>query len=97
MTSIEELNEEDQRKYAALQKHVKQQFLSGAKKGRQVKATISQDFELLAIKLNNDMVEVITTVSNPESDLSTKLAAMTDKFDRAFSNQSSLVAGMIAR
>ena len=86
MSNVEELNEEDQRKYATLQEYVKQQFLSGAKKGRQDKATISQDFKLPAIKLNNDKVEVIAAVSKPESDLSTKLAAMTDKFDHAFSN-----------
>jgi hypothetical protein len=34
---------------------------------------MTQDFELPAIKVNNDKIEVITTVSNPETDLSTKL------------------------
>jgi hypothetical protein len=76
MVSIVELSEEDQRKYVALQEHVKQQFLSGAKKDRQGKATLPQDFELPAIKLNNDKVEVIITICKPNYDLSTKLFTM---------------------
>jgi predicted peroxiredoxin len=31
MVNIEELSEEDQRKYTELQEYIKQQFLSGAK------------------------------------------------------------------
>jgi hypothetical protein len=87
MVSIDKLSEKDQRKYAALQEYIKQQFLSGAKKDRQGKATLAQDFELSAIKLNNDKVEVITTVSKPETDLSMKLATLSGKFERVFSNQ----------
>jgi hypothetical protein len=47
------------------------------------------------IKLNNDKIEVITTVSKPETYLSTKLAALSDKFKRAFNIQHSQVASMI--
>jgi vacuolar-type H+-ATPase subunit B/Vma2 len=49
MVSIKELSEEDQWKYAALQEYIKQQFLSGVKKDHQGKATLDQEFELLAI------------------------------------------------
>ena len=97
MVNIEELSEEDQRSYAALQEYVKQQFLSGAKKDRQGKVTIAQDFGLPAIKLNNDKVEVVTTVSQPETDLLTQLSTISDKFDRAFSVQNNLVASVITR
>jgi hypothetical protein len=63
MVNIEELSEEDQRKYTELQEYIKQQFLSGAKKDRSGKVTLNQDFELPAIKLNKDKVEVLPTVS----------------------------------
>jgi hypothetical protein len=39
MVNIEELSEEDQRKYTELQEYIKQQFLSGAKKDRSGKVT----------------------------------------------------------
>jgi hypothetical protein len=52
---------------------------------------------LPTIKVNNDNIEVITTVSKTETDLSTKLNELSDKFERAFSNQHSHVAKMIAR
>jgi hypothetical protein len=47
---------------------------------------MAQDFELPAIKVNNNKVKVITTVSKPETDLSMKLTEISDKFERAFSN-----------
>jgi hypothetical protein len=97
MVNIEDLSEEDQRKYIELQEYIKQQFLSGARKDRSGKVTMTQDFELPAIKVNNDKIEVITTVSKSESDLSTKLTELSDKFERVFSNQHSQVAKMIAR
>jgi hypothetical protein len=53
--------------------------------------------ELPAIKVNNDKIKVITTVSKPETDLSMKLTDISDKFERAFSNQHSQVARIIAR
>jgi hypothetical protein len=56
--------------------------------------TLNQDFELLAIKLNKDKVEVIPTVSQ---DLVTQLSAITDRFERAFNDQSSLVASVVTR
>jgi hypothetical protein len=97
MVNIEDLSEEDQRKYTELQEYIKQQFLSGARKDRSGKVTMTQDFELPAIKVNNDKIEVITTVSKPQTDLSTKLTEISDKFERAFSNQHSQVAKMITR
>jgi hypothetical protein len=49
--------------------------------------TTTQDFELPPIKVKNDKIEVITIVSKPETDLSTKLTGLSDKFEHAFSNQ----------
>jgi helix-turn-helix protein len=90
MVNIEDLNEEDQRKYTELQEYIKQ-FLSGARKDRSGMVTMTQDFELPGIKVNNDKIQVITTVSKPEIDLSTKLTEISDKFEHAFSNQHSQV------
>jgi hypothetical protein len=96
MVNIEELSEEDQMKYTELQEYIKQQFLSGAKKDRSGKVTLNQDFELPAIKLNKDKVEVIPTVSQASPlDLVTQLSTITDRFERAFNNQSSLVASVV--
>jgi DNA-binding protein YbaB len=96
MVNIEELSEEDQRKYMELQEHIKQQFLSGTKKDRSGKVTLNQDFELPAIKLNKDKVEVIPIVSQASPpDLLTQLSAITDRFERAFNDQSSLVASVV--
>jgi hypothetical protein len=49
------------------------------------------------IKVNNDKIEIITTVSKSETDLSMKLTKLSDKFECAFSNQHSQVASMITR
>jgi hypothetical protein len=98
MVNIEELSEEDQRKYTELQEYIKQQFLSGAKKDRSGKVTLNQDFELPAIKLNKDKVEVIPTVSQASPpDLVTQLSAITDRFERVFNDQISLVASVVTR
>jgi hypothetical protein len=97
MVNIEHLSKEDQRKYTELQEYIKQQLLFGARKDRSGKVTMTQDFELPAIKVTNDKIEVITTVSKPGTDLSTKLTELFDKFKRVFSNQHSPVAKMIAR
>jgi hypothetical protein len=79
MVNIEELSEEDQRKYTKLQEYIKQQFLSGAKKDHSGKVTLNQDFEFPAIKLNKDKVEIIPTVSQaPPPDLVTQLSALID-------------------
>jgi hypothetical protein len=94
MVNNEELSEEDQRKYMELQEYIKQQFLSGAKKDRSGKVTLKQDFELPAIKLNKDKVEVIPTVSQTSpSDLATQLSAI----EHAFNDQISLVASFVTR
>jgi hypothetical protein len=97
IVNIEDLSEEDQRKYTELQEYIKQQVLSGARKDCSGKVMMTQDFELPAIKVNNDKIEVITTVSKSETDLSMKLTEIFDKFERAFSNQHSQVARIIAR
>jgi hypothetical protein len=98
MVNIKELSEVDQRKYTELQEYIKQQFLSSAKKDRSGKVTLSQDFELSAIKLNKDKVEVIPTVSQASSpDLVTQLSNITDRFESAFNDQSSLVASVVTR
>jgi hypothetical protein len=47
---------------------------------------MTQVFEMPAIKINNDKIEVITTVSKPETELSMKITEISDKFKRAFSN-----------
>jgi hypothetical protein len=74
MVNIEELSEEDQMKYMELQEYIKQQFLPGAKKDHSGKVTLNQNFELPAIKLNKDKVEVIPTVSQTSPpDLATQL------------------------
>jgi hypothetical protein len=96
MVKIEELSEEDQRKYMELQEYMKQKFLSSAKKDRSEKVTLNQDFELPAIKLNKDKVEVIPTISQASPpDLVTQLSAITDRFERVFNDQSSLVASVV--
>jgi hypothetical protein len=53
---------------------------------------INQNFELPAIKLNKDKVEVIPTVSQTSPPyLATQLSAI----ERAFNDQSSLVATVV--
>ncbi|CAN6318944.1 unnamed protein product [Urochloa humidicola] len=58
MASIEELNEEEQRSYAALQEYIKQQFLTGMKKDRHGKITREEEFKMPAIKTNDSKVEL---------------------------------------
>jgi hypothetical protein len=60
--------------------------------------TLNQDFELPAINLNKDKVEVIPTISQASPpDLVTQLSAITDRFECAFNDQSSLVASVVTR
>jgi hypothetical protein len=80
--------------YTELQEYIKQQFLSGAKKDRSGKVTIAQEFELSVIKINKDKVEP-TISQQPPSDLITQVSAISDKFERAFNDQNSLVASVI--
>jgi hypothetical protein len=96
MVNIEDLSEEDQRKYTKLQEYIKQLFLSSARKDPSGKVTMTQDFELSAIMVNHDKIEVITIVSQPETELSMKLTEISDKFECAFSNQHSQVARIIS-
>jgi hypothetical protein len=49
---------------------------------------MTQDFELPAIKVNNDKIEVITTVSKPENDLSMKLTEITTRNYLIYDNHS---------
>jgi hypothetical protein len=75
-----------------------EKFLSSAKKDRSGKVTLNQDFELPAIKLNKDKVEVVPTVSQASPpDLVTQLSAITDRFERVFYDQSSFVASVFTR
>jgi hypothetical protein len=97
MVNIEELSEEDKRKYTELQEYIKQQFLSGAKKDRSGKVTLNQDFELPIIKLNKDKVEIIPNISQASPpDLVTQLSAITDRFECVFNDHSSLVASVVS-
>jgi hypothetical protein len=60
--------------------------------------TITQEFELPAIKMNKDKVEVIPIVrQTPPSDLITQLSTISDKFECAFNDKNSLVASVIIR
>ena len=83
MPSIEELSEEEQRKYAVLQAYIKQQFLVDVEKGRGGKTTRTQEFNMPAIKIVNDKVEVIPNVSEP----SPEMIAMNTKLDQVLRNQ----------
>jgi hypothetical protein len=67
-------------------------------KDRSSKVTLAQDFELPAIKLNKDKVEVIPTVSQTSPlDLVTQLSGITDRFEHSFNDQSSFVASVVTR
>jgi hypothetical protein len=58
--------------------------------------TIAQDFELSAIKLNKDKVDVIPIVSQTALvDLVTQLSTISDRFEHVFNDQSSLVASVV--
>jgi hypothetical protein len=60
--------------------------------------TITQEFELPAIKMNKDKVEVIPIVrQTPPSDLITQLSTISDKFECAFNDKNSLVPSVIIR
>ena len=86
MASIEDLGEEEQRRYVALQEHIKQQFLAGIKKDRHGKISREQEFEMPAIKLNKDKIEVVTAVSDSPPDF----AALNSKLDAVIKNQSDM-------
>jgi hypothetical protein len=65
--SLEDLSPEEQQKFEALQEYMQVQFLAGAKKDRSDKVARLKEFELPAIRLNNNNIEVIPTISKKPS------------------------------
>jgi hypothetical protein len=63
ITSLEDLPPEEQQKFKALQEYMQVQFLAGVKKDRSGKVARLKEFELPAIKLSDNNVEVIPTIS----------------------------------
>jgi hypothetical protein len=61
--SLEDLSPEEQQKFKALQEYMQVQFLAGIEKDRSGKVARLKEFELPAIRLNDNNVEVIPTVS----------------------------------
>jgi hypothetical protein len=61
--SLEDLSPEEQHKFKALQEYMQVQFLAGVKKDRSSKMARLKEFELPAIRLNDNNIEVIPTVS----------------------------------
>jgi hypothetical protein len=62
-TSFEDLPPEKQQRYKAVQEYMHVQFLADIKKNRSGKVARLKEFELPAIKLNDNNIEVISTVS----------------------------------
>jgi hypothetical protein len=62
-TSFEDLPPEEQQRYKAVQEYMHVQFLADIKKNRSGKVARLKEFELPAIKLNDNNIEVISTVS----------------------------------
>jgi hypothetical protein len=70
--SLDDLSPEEQQKFKVLQEYMQVQFLAGVKKDRSGKVARLKEFELPAIRLNNNNIEVIPTVSKkppPETTL----------------------------
>jgi hypothetical protein len=61
--SLEDLSLEEQHKFKALQEYMQVQFLAGVKKDRSGKVARLKEFELPAIRLKDNNIEVIPTVS----------------------------------
>jgi hypothetical protein len=61
--SLEDLSREEQKKFKVLQEYMQVQFLAGVKKDRSGKVARLKEFELSAIRLNDNSVEVILAVS----------------------------------
>jgi hypothetical protein len=61
--SLEDLSPKEQQKFKVLQEYMQVQFLAGVKKDRSSKVARLKEFELLAIKVNDNNVELIHTVS----------------------------------
>jgi hypothetical protein len=65
--SLEDLSPEEQQNFKALQEYMQVQFLAGIKKDRSGKVARLKEFELPAIRLNNNNIEIIPTVSKKPS------------------------------
>jgi hypothetical protein len=63
--SMEDLTMYEEQKYHALQEYMKVQFLVGVKNDHHGKVARLEEFELLAIRLNDNKVEIVPTVSKP--------------------------------
>jgi hypothetical protein len=61
--SLEDLPPEEQQKYKALQEYMHVQFLADIKKDGSGKVARLKEFELPSIRLNDNSIEVISTVS----------------------------------
>jgi hypothetical protein len=61
--SLEDVSLEEQQKFKALQEYMQVRFLAGVKKDRSGKVVRLKEFELPAIRLNDNNIEVIPTVS----------------------------------
>jgi hypothetical protein len=62
-TSLEDLSPEEQQKLKALQEYMQVQFLTGVKTDRSEKMARLKEFEQPTIRLNDNNIEVIPTVS----------------------------------
>jgi hypothetical protein len=65
--SLEDLSPEEQQKFKALDEYMQVQFLAGIKKDRSGKVARLKEFELSMIRLNDNNIEVIPTVSKKPS------------------------------
>jgi hypothetical protein len=61
--SLEDPPPEEQQKFKALQEYMQVQFLASVKKDRSGKVARLKEFELPAIKLNDNSLEVFPTIS----------------------------------
>jgi hypothetical protein len=79
--SLEDLPPEEQQGYKAVQEYMHVQFLADIKKDRSGKVARLKEFELPATRLNNNNIEVISTVSKktPPEITPTKSTAGSDE------------------
>jgi hypothetical protein len=61
--SLEDIPPEEHQRYKAVQEYMHVQFLADIKKDRSSEVARLKDFELPAIRLNDNNIEVISTVS----------------------------------
>jgi hypothetical protein len=66
-TSMEDLFPEEQQKLQVLQEYMKVQFLACVKEDRSGKVARLKESELPTIKLKDNKIELITTISKPPS------------------------------